>query len=357
VPEVAKSAKTLTVFQRTPNWVVPRADQMISSTRRAAYRYIPYARRRYRASLMDMRESFYDAAVVENSDLNTELRRQCIDMMKSQLVDKPQLCQALTPNYPPGCKRIIISDDYYPAINRSNVELETGSIERVTAEGIIVDGRDIKLDVLVLATGFQTLEFMYPIKVYGENGRSLESIWPHGAQAYLGITVESLPNFAMMYGPNTNLGHNSIILMIEAQSRYISEIISEITKAREQGKTLKITPSKTVLASFNEEIQSRLQKSTFASSNCRSWYKNSEGKITNNWCGSVLEYQDRVSVVNWNDYQLSGTAAQQVGSKDKSYVGRVVEETSTSLLPVLGVTSIAAIAATYLVRSGSLRLR
>jgi cation diffusion facilitator CzcD-associated flavoprotein CzcO len=152
---------------------------------------------------MDIRESFYDAAVVENSDLNTELRHQCIDMMKHQLVDKPQLCQALTPDYPPGCKRIIISDDYYPAINRSNVEVETGSIDRITAEGIVVGGREIKLNVLVLATGFQTLDFMYPIKVYGENGRSLESIWPHGAEAYLGITVESLPNFSMMYGPNT----------------------------------------------------------------------------------------------------------------------------------------------------------
>lgn len=176
---------------------------MISPMRRAAYRYMPYVRRRYRASLMDMREAFYDAAVIENSDLNTEMRRQCTEMMKSQLVDKPQLMQALTPDYPPGCKRIIISDDYYPALNRSNVELETGSIDRITAEGIVVDGREIKLDVLVFATGFQTLDFMYPIKVYGENQRSLEDIWPHGAQAYLGITVESLPNFSMMYGPNT----------------------------------------------------------------------------------------------------------------------------------------------------------
>lgn len=145
--------------------------------------------------------------------------------------------------------------------------------------------------------------------------------------------------------------------MIEAQSRYISEMISEVTKAREQGKTLKIVPSKAVVTSYNDEIQSRLQRSTFASSGCRSWYKNSEGKITNNWCGSVVEYQDRVSDVNWNDYQLSGTAAQQVGSKEKSHVGRVVEESSTSLLPVLGVASIAGIAATYLVRSGSLRIR
>lgn len=176
---------------------------MISSTRKAVYRHVPYIRKRYRASLMDSRESFYDAAVVEHSDMNEEMRLQCTEMMKAQLVDKPQLAPVLTPDYPPGCKRIIISDDYYPAINRSNVELENGAIERITADGIIVDGKEIPLDVLVFATGFQTLDFMYPIKIFGENGRSLQDIWPHGAQAYLGITVESLPNFSMMYGPNT----------------------------------------------------------------------------------------------------------------------------------------------------------
>jgi cation diffusion facilitator CzcD-associated flavoprotein CzcO len=203
VPEVAKTAKTLTVFQRTPNWLVPRDDKKITAARRAAYQYLPYVRRRYRASLMDFRESWYDAAVVEDSALNNEMRRLCTEMMKTQLVNKPELAPLLTPDYPPGCKRIIISDDYYPALNRVNVNLETGSIQRITPNGIVVDGKEIELDVLVLATGFQTTEFMYPIKVYGENGRTLEDIWPQGARAYLGITVESLPNFSMLYGPNT----------------------------------------------------------------------------------------------------------------------------------------------------------
>jgi cation diffusion facilitator CzcD-associated flavoprotein CzcO len=160
---------------------------------------------------MDFRESWYDAAVVENSDLNEEMKRLCTEMMKTQLVNKPELSPVLTPDYPPGCKRIIISDDYYPALDRSNVDLETGAIERITADGIIVGGKEIKLDVLVFATGFQTLDFMYPIKIYGENGRTLQDIWPNGAQAYLGITVESLPNFSMLYGPNTvgSLPHQS----------------------------------------------------------------------------------------------------------------------------------------------------
>jgi cation diffusion facilitator CzcD-associated flavoprotein CzcO len=203
VPEITKTAKNLTVFQRTPNWLVPRDDKKITSLRKAAFRYIPPIRRMYRASLMDFRESWYDAAVIEDSALNNEMKRLCTEMMKTQLVDKPELCDKLTPDYPPGCKRIIISDDYYPALNKANVQLETSPIQNVTSSGIVVDGKEIDLDVIVLATGFQTLEFMYPIKVYGEKGRSLEDIWPSGARAFLGITVESLPNFSMLYGPNT----------------------------------------------------------------------------------------------------------------------------------------------------------
>jgi hypothetical protein len=144
--------------------------------------------------------------------------------------------------------------------------------------------------------------------------------------------------------------------MIEAQSRYISEMISKVTNAYEQGNTLTIVPSKAIVESFNEEIQARLQKSTFASSGCRSWYKNTEGKITNNWCGSVVEYQDRVSVIDWSEYEINGTGAVEVESQSKSKIGRVVEETSTSLLPVLGITSMAVIAATYLVRPSSIRV-
>ncbi|KAF2434286.1 putative flavin-binding monooxygenase [Tothia fuscella] len=358
VPEVAKTAKTLTVFQRTPNWLVPRDDKKISGMRQALYRYLPPIRRRYRASLMDFRESWYDAAVVEDSDLNNTMRDLCAELMTKQLVDKPELVAKLTPNYPPGCKRIIISDDYYPALNRQNVELNTGTIEKTTETGIVVEGKEIKLDVLILATGFKTVQFMYPIKIYGENGRSLEDIWPSGARAYLGITVESLPNFSMLYGPNTNLGHNSIILMIEAQSRYITEMISQVHHARSNGHTLSITPSNCTVETFNEEIQERLQKSTFASDNCNSWYKNEDGVITNNWCGNVIEYQNRVSAINWKEYEITGSCAETLLKKDKSRLGRVVEESNSALIPIAGVVSMAALGvAAYLVRYGPRRIR
>lgn len=156
---------------------------------------------------MDFRESFYSAVTNKNSDFAQILRDWCTGMMSSQLPNQPELWDKLTPNYAPGCKRVIISDDYYPALARHNVDLETKRITRITEKGIEVDGGDVQeYDLIVLATGFRTVEFMFPIQVYGVNGRSLADIWKNGAKAYHGVTVEDLPNFGMFYGPNTNLG-------------------------------------------------------------------------------------------------------------------------------------------------------
>ena len=190
--------------------------------------------------------------------------------------------------------------------------------------------------MIVLATGFRTVDFMYPIKITGLNGRSIEDIWKGGAKAYLGIAVEGLPNFGMLYGPNTNLGHNSIILMIEAQSRYINTLISATMKARASGGTLSIAPTPQRIKSYNDEIQKRLQSSTFANSNCRSWYKTADGLVTNNWCGTVIEYQERTSVVDWDDFVASGSGKEQLQSQGPARIGRIIEETQTSSVKSLG---------------------
>lgn len=147
--------------------------------------------------------------------------------------------------------------------------------------------------------------------------------------------------------------------MIEAQSRYITTMIHKITATLSRNQTLKITPSPIILSKYNEEIQARLNKSTFASENCRSWYKNPEGKITNNWCGSVVEYQQRVSQIDWDDYVVDGTGKAMLGEGEKTMIGRVVEESSlaTSLLPVLGVVSMVGAAAMWVARPRGFRMR
>lgn len=344
IPEVAKVCDTLTVFQRTPNWIVPRGDKPISNVMRNIYRYVPLVRKRYRAQLMDLREQFFDAAVVDDSEANDILRAGSLEMMKRQIPDKPDLRAALTPNYPPGCKRVILSDDYFPALNLPHVHLETRSIQRITSNGIRVEEMDYDFDLIIMATGFRTLEFMYPIQIYGTNGRSIQDIWKDGARAYLGMTAESLPNFGMLYGPNTNLGHNSIILMIEAQSRYINTMIAPILKARDRGATMCILPKLDRIETFNKEIQERLSTLTFASSKCNSWYKNEEGLITNNWCGTVVEYQKMLSDLDWNDFDVTGSELDFLPSNAKEHLGRVVEETRLSSFGLTTAVAMAVVA-------------
>jgi hypothetical protein len=199
--------------------------------------------------------------------------------------------------------------------------------------------------MLILATGFRTLEFMYPIKVHGLGGRGMEDIWKGGARAFLGMTVESLPNFAMLYGPNTNLGHNSIILMIEAQSRYINTMIGPVLRARSTGQTLVVIPKTERVQKYNSSIQDRLRLSTFEHPSCHSWYKNADGLVTNNWCGTVVEYQQRTSTLDWEDFDLTGSTSLQLLKQKAEHIGRVVEETQVSTVGLLSAVTGAVIVA------------
>lgn len=343
-------SKELTVYQRSPNWVIPREDGPVSEWQRALYRYVPPLRWRKRAGMMDFRESFYDAVTDGSSAFADMLRTLCSDMMRRAIPDQPELWEKLTPNYNPGCKRVIISDDYYPAIANPKTTLETNAIKRITETGIeMQDGSHHEHDMIVLATGFRTVEFLFPITITGTGGRSLSDIWTGGATALYGTTVTSLPNLGLFYGPNTNLGHNSIILMIEAQSRYINTLVSAVLDARTRNAPIGISPKQTVTDAFNAKIQAILEKSSFADPNCGSWYKNAEGRITNNWSGTVIEYQDMLSKVNWDDFETTGgkgearqSASRVVfgkGEKERR-IGRVHEETLVSNTAlVLGAVS------------------
>lgn len=193
------------------------------------------------------------------------------------------------------------------------------------------DGTHKALDLLILATGFRTTQFMYPIRIFGSNGRSLTDTWnEHGAEAYLGITVAGMPNFGMLYGPNTNLAHNSLILVIEAQSLYISHLISAVLGAKRSGKSLSLAPKSTVVEAYNEEVQQRLSKSTFADPNCTSWFKDEKGRITTNWCGSAVDYQERTNSIDLQDYNILGSAGAEMEGKGVVKWRRRVEETQIS---------------------------
>jgi hypothetical protein len=321
--------------------------------------------------MMDFRESFYDAVTDGDSEFADTLRTLCNDMMRKQIPERPDLWEKLTPTYNPGCKRVIISDDYYPAIASPKTHLETNKIKRITETGIeLENGEHHAHDMIVLATGFRTVEFLFPVNVTGTHGRTLADVWSGGASALYGTTVPSLPNFGMFYGPNTNLGHNSIILMIEAQSRYLNTLVSAVLDARNRNARIGIMPKQDKTDAFNDKIQAILEKSSFADPNCGSWYKNKEGRITNNWSGTVIEYQDMLSKVDWDDFETTGLDAAEglegkrsaskvvFGSgKQETKIGRVREETYVSdKTLLLGVVSTVAAGLAY-VYGGNLRKR
>lgn len=207
VPEIAKVCNSLKVFQRTPNWIIPRNDAPISATTQAIYKYVPFVRRRYRAALMDFRESFFDVVFDVESPVHEFMMGASKDHMAAQLPgdEYAGLREKLQPHYAVGCKRVIITDDYFPTFTRENVELETAPIQEITEKGVTVGDKEHEFDVLILATGFKTTQFMYPIKIYGAGGKSIGDIWAEGASAYLGMTVPSIPNFSMLYGTSAPL--------------------------------------------------------------------------------------------------------------------------------------------------------
>ena len=196
-----------------------------------------------------------------------------------------------------GCKRILLSDTYYPALNRPNVHLVTDPIERVTPSGIATAREHHDADVIVYATGFRSTDFLSPMKIVGRDGRELNEAWRDGAQAHLGITVSGFPNLFLLYGPYTNLGHNSIIYMLESQFTYVLGCLQALSRMR----YLDVRPD--VQRAFDEDVQRRF-RTTVWSTGCTSWYKAADGRIVNNWPGYTFGYRRATRRPNPRDFRV-----------------------------------------------------
>ncbi|KAH8889975.1 cyclohexanone monooxygenase [Thozetella sp. PMI_491] len=356
LPEVAKVAREVTVFQRSPNWVTPRLDEPVSSFTRTLYHLLPPVQWWYRKKQMTANEEEQPALVDQHSEKAKSLRQMALDHLHCQLANRPDLWPALTPDYAVGCKRAIVSDDYYPTLALPHVHLETRSLQNVKGRAIHVKGEEggqeiavgNDFDVIICATGFRSLDFMHPIDMRGVGGRSVRDVWARGARAYNGTCVEDMPNFGMLFGPNTQLPHNSVILMIEAQSRYISGLIRPVLEARARGLSLSLRPRQDRVEAYNTEIQSQLRETSFNDPNCTSYYKTAEGVIVSTWPGKVKDYQERLSKVNYGDFLAEGSGTAIVNTEPIHTVGRVIEEVHASDWGViLGIASTAVVAAVY----------
>ncbi|KAF2443240.1 monooxygenase [Karstenula rhodostoma CBS 690.94] len=333
VPELAKVANKVSVFQRTPHWMVPRGDVDIPEWKKALYRHFPSAQRYWRKYYITANEGDFSSNNFSETEENAQLKQVALNMMREQLPDRPDLWEKLTPEYPLGCKRLVVSDFFYPALGLPNVELEARRIHDFTPQTIRVVGTDghseevePQFDLVVYATGFRANDFLHPMKIYGRNGRALHEVWKESAEAYLGICADDMPNFGIVLGPNTGLLHNSFILMIEAQSRYISGLIKPVLESRHLGGTLSLRPRTEIIKAYNLRLQSLLKGFSVSDTRCTNWYKTSSGKVTNLWPGLVLEYQQLVEQVNYEDYEAEGSLKRIVQDRTSHKVGRVVEE-------------------------------
>ncbi|MBW2314319.1 MAG: NAD(P)/FAD-dependent oxidoreductase [Deltaproteobacteria bacterium] len=297
IPEVAREAAHLTVFQRTPNWIIERGDREYTDGEKRRYGRHRWLAKLYRWLIWARQELVFFPVMIGSPRLTKRLEQMARDNMEAHITD-PAMRRALTPDYPIGGKRVLIHDDYFPALARDNVSLETSPIVGANAAGLETeDGRRHDFDVVIYSTGFDTNQFLAPMRIEGLEGRVLDQEWKDGAEAFFGLTASGFPNFFMMYGPNTNLGHNSIIFMIECQAEYILQCVRRVA---ERGLRYLDVDAEAQRA-FNAKLHHDLQRTAWAKT-ASSWYKTAAGKITNNWSGPTIEYWWRTRKVDFRDY-------------------------------------------------------
>ncbi|HLI38780.1 MAG TPA: NAD(P)/FAD-dependent oxidoreductase [Streptosporangiaceae bacterium] len=288
VPAVARQAARLMVFQRTPPWINPRQDIPIPDGMRTALRAIPGAARGLRYAIYWMLELQALGFAVDPRLMApaAALSRRHLERQ----VRDPALRARLTPDYTIGCKRILLSSDYYPALQRPNVDLVTEPIAGIVPAGLVTaDGTLHEADVIVYATGFRVIGSADELHVSGRGGRKLTDAWAQGVEAYRGITVPGFPNLFLLLGPNTGLGHTSVVFMIEAQVRHVLSCLRILS--REGAST--IEPKAPAARAYNDALQHRLRRAVWGTGGCRSWYLDDAGINRALWPGFSFEYWAR----------------------------------------------------------------
>ena len=297
VPEVANEAGRLTVFQRTGNWFLPRKNHAYPQALKAIFRYVPGVQAFRRRFMYWYCESL--TLMIRHPATWGRLGRlRSTVFMRWQLRD-PELRRKVWPDYTFGCKRILFSSHFLPALGRPNVDLVTEAIERVTPAGVVTaDGREHEVDCIIYGTGFKTNDFMFPMEVTGQGGRTLREEWAGGAHAHLGLAVPGFPSLFVMYGPNTNTSGGSIILYLEAQARYMRQALQHV---RDSGAAA-ITVRPEVEAASDRAVQERFAGTAWT--RCDSWYRDEEGRIIANWPGYMSEYVERTRELDPAEYAL-----------------------------------------------------
>ena len=303
VPQIQKQVAKLDLYQRTPPWIMPKPDREIGDTERGLYRRFPILQRLHRAAIYAFLESRVLGFVVSPAIM--KLAENVARRHINKYIKDPVLRAKLTPDFTFGCKRVLISDDYYPALAQKNVDVIDTGIREVRAHSVVTnDGVERPVDCIIYGTGFKAQEPLPRGAVFGRGGQDILDAWQQGAEAYKGTTVAGFPNFFMIVGPNTGLGHSSMVYMIESQVAYILDAVKQIRRGG--WSAVDVRPERQ--SAYNARLQSRLQKAIWTAGGCKSWYLNENGKNTTLWPGFTFVFRRQVARFDVRDYHVEKAA-------------------------------------------------
>ncbi|PHR56981.1 MAG: 4-hydroxyacetophenone monooxygenase [Robiginitomaculum sp.] len=274
IPEIAKTAAKVCVFQRTANFVIPRHDRRYHKFEKLLFRIFPWTMKLPRFAIFARSDYVFFHNFKSGSYINKKLTKHA-HAYRNKTVSDPALNEVLTPNYTMGCKRVLLSDNYFQALQQDNVDVITTPIEKITPRGVATSNSNIDVDIIVYATGFKTSTYLPNLEITGIHGATLAA-WRKQPQALRGLVIDNMPNAFFLLGPNTNLGHSSMILMIEAQVKYMVQCVQAVPT------NTYFSVKADAVRIYNEDIQKHLAKSVWATG-CVSWYKLPDGSIPTMW--------------------------------------------------------------------------
>ena len=297
VPTVVDEAAHVTVFQRTGNWYLPRRNRPYPPLVKRLFQTVPGLQAYRRRYMFQYTETV--TRLIRNPRTLGRLGALWSTLFMRRTIKDPDLRRRMWPDYTFGCKRILFTSHFLPAIQRANAELVTEPITRIDATGLVTgDGRHHDVDCIIYGTGFKTSAFMFPMEVTGAGGASLRDLWAGGAHAHLGMSVPGFPSLFFMYGPNTNTSGGSIIAYEEAQAAYIRQAL-QLVRDRDAA-AIEVRPE--VEAASDREVQARFAGTAWLE--CDSWYRDEHGRIVTNWPGYMTEYFARVATIDPSEYTV-----------------------------------------------------
>jgi cation diffusion facilitator CzcD-associated flavoprotein CzcO len=303
VPRIAPDVAELTVFQRTPPWILPKPDHPMPGWAKTLFRLVPGAQRLYRNTIYWLLEA--RALGFNGHPRLMGLAARVALATMHRAVKDPELRRKLTPDYVMGCKRVLLANDYYPALTRDNVEVNTTGIRAVTEHGVVDgDGTEHEVDAIIYGTGFHATDASeYHLDVTGAGGRDLAKEWREsGLRTHLGITVAGFPNLFFLLGPNTGLGHNSVVFMIESQIRYVAQAMALADRTGAAA----LDTKESAQAEFQSDLQRRLAAGVWTRGGCKSWYLDAHGVNRTIWPGFTWRYWLRTRSLDPSVFELVG---------------------------------------------------